>query len=312
VFTRERNEVVAKMSKNGRKVSLIDLLNGTSSPPSTSPTTIGSKTGRIESTVPVAAPHNKSPEAAMPTVQQVCKQGEKQEVKETKDERAVREATNLDLLFLLPALREKCPRGFNLLRLLEEYKRFLAIKTISGDTEEPLSLSPSALVDLVWHEHILHSRQYRLACTKLGVILDHDPCGARDSANAIEKRLNMTKAFYRLIFKEDAPDKYWKRIENFDDDLLENETEYPAKRRKKSKTVNLVVKTLTGNNLNIRCSKDDEVETLKARIQDVEGIPADQQRVIVAGHQMTDGRKLNDYGVEDGTTVHLILRLGGC
>ncbi len=90
------------------------------------------------------------------------------------------------------------------------------------------------------------------------------------------------------------------------------EKKKPAAGKKgKRSSFDVTAKTLTGKSIPLNVHASLTIGELKKKVQDAEGIPPDQQRLMFGGEPMEDGHTLSDYNIQKGSVIHLFLRLRG-
>ena len=199
---------------------------------------------------------------------------------------------------------------------VDDYKKFLALRAMVTEmtSNDVLMTSPTSNMDALWHEHVLDTREYYACCEMLlgsshRGIIHHDPKVIKDLTAKSARRRALKELWYQVF--DEPPNEGWD-VDPLDVDDYRKRIVGRKRRRETSATFEIFVKTMTGKCETLRMDPDAEVEDLKLAIYNAIDVPVDQQRIVFAGKQLKDGETLGSCGIEEHSTVLLVLRLAGC
>jgi Ubiquitin family len=214
-------------------------------------------------------------------------------------------------------------QDFEFSKVFREYSRFIELKLVTEDFDATL-LSPSPIVDAMWHLHILDTKKYSDMCSTFPSFIHHDPDGGIDT-EARRKRYESTLLAYRARFGETPPHGIWPENLHRNEIVVSQMTHCqdptwyhtanvaPTHTQFSFGTIYAEdlngPHTLTFRNINFQTCT---VYGLMERIQKVNGIPPEECWLIYAGKQLKRPRMLSEYNFQDGCTFHIMERLRGC
>jgi large subunit ribosomal protein L40e len=198
-------------------------------------------------------------------------------------------------------------------RALLEFQRFLELKVFTLDVDGS-KLEPTPLMERMWRAAVLDTRFYARLQRRLGMLLhrrramipvEPDRTAQLEEQARRKKALDWMRGLYYLRYDE-------KPYPTPTPPILAPPAPPPLRPPPIFDSMQLFVRVPSGRTITLNVHPDDRVEGLKQRIQEHEGIPPQDQRVIFSGSQLNDGRTLAECGMQTASMLNVVLRLRGC
>ena len=181
--------------------------------------------------------------------------------------------------------------------LLRECLKFLVLKKIAGD-EDATTLSPTDVIDMVWHQLLLNPRLYKSINDALGgEMIDHNPEGGKD-VNSRNERVNRTIDMYKTVYITPASGSVWKG------------SELPPQQGES--TITIIVRDQTGEPTMFKSKISTTVWKIKYAYSNRKGVDSKSMRFLLDGDDLIDNKPLSYYKLEDYDQIDAILRQVGC
>jgi ubiquitin domain-containing protein len=195
-----------------------------------------------------------------------------------------------------------------------EFTKIAAVQTYRAlyckalaHSEFEVSVPP--LIDQIWHEMILETKDYREFCKGLGKFLEHSKRMANDDLEIKNRRINNLATIWSNVYPDVPMDaECWRREESDAEPVTKKAKHLP------NGSFKINIKTTTNKIFTLLVNPATSIGTLTGLVQNSQGVPKEQQRIIFAGKSLHESpeKTVGDFGVKEESTLHLVLRLRGC